>query len=271
MTAADRSSEELWVCHLGLVPYLDALGIQERVRARRHAGELPDTLLLLEHPPVYTRGRRAAADRSSVRRGLLPRQRHRRARHRPRRADHLSRPRPARRLSDHGHRRHRGLPAHDGGRHCRRARRGRRRVARAARGRARLHGRVGGYPQGTGERKIASIGVHVSCGVTTHGFAVNVHNDLEPFSWVVACGLPDVSMTSIARELDARAPAPERFRQRMAHSFCRAHDRRQRPVSPRRLGIDTANAARRAATRAPIHPSQPPPVDPPAPVEGVPA
>ena len=52
------------------------------------------------------------------------------------------------------------------------------------------------------ERKIASIGVHVSRGVSTHGFAVNVDNDLEPFSWVVACGLPDVAMTSIARELD---------------------------------------------------------------------
>ena len=37
-----------------------------------------------------------------------------------------------------------------------------------------------------GERKIASIGVHVSRGVTTHGFAVNVHDDLEPFSWIVA-------------------------------------------------------------------------------------
>src|SRR5271165_3412707 len=51
---------ELWVCHLGVVPYPDAMAMQERIRARRLAGELPDTLLLLEHPPVYTRGRRAA-------------------------------------------------------------------------------------------------------------------------------------------------------------------------------------------------------------------
>ena len=42
------------------------------------------------------------------------------------------------------------------------------------------------------DRKIASIGVHVQRGVTTHGFAVNVDNDLTPFEWVVACGLPDV-------------------------------------------------------------------------------
>src|SRR5204863_130943 len=53
----------------------------------------------------------------------------------------------------------------------------------------------------TAERKIASIGVHRSREVTTHGFAVNVDNDLQPFEWVVPCGLPDVRMTSIAREL----------------------------------------------------------------------
>ena len=39
------------------------------------------------------------------------------------------------------------------------------------------------------ERKIASIGVHVARHVTTHGFAINVCNDLEPFSWIVPCGL----------------------------------------------------------------------------------
>ena len=55
------------------------------------------------------------------------------------------------------------------------------------------------------DRKIASIGVHVSRGVTTHGFAVNVENDLEPFAWVVACGLPDVQMTSLAAETRRRA------------------------------------------------------------------
>src|SRR5438105_6525863 len=73
-----------------------------------------------------------------------------------------------------------------------------------------------------GERKIASIGVHVSRGVTTHGFAVNVENDLEPFSWVVACGLPDVAMTSLAREL-GRAPLLGCFRRRVAHRYCQAH------------------------------------------------
>jgi lipoyl(octanoyl) transferase len=51
-----------------------------------------------------------------------------------------------------------------------------------------------------GERKIASIGVHISRGVSTHGFAVNVTNDLTPFEWIVPCGLEGVAMTSVAKE-----------------------------------------------------------------------
>src|SRR3954471_10409248 len=50
---------ELLVCDVGLVEYREALALQERLRAARQAGEVPDLLLLLEHPPVYTRGRRS--------------------------------------------------------------------------------------------------------------------------------------------------------------------------------------------------------------------
>ncbi len=105
------------------------------------------------------------------------------------------------------------------------------------------------------ERKIASIGLHVAHGVSTHGFAINVDNDLAPFSWVVACGLPDVAMTSLARELRAseRAAAPderryertpifERFRARMADSFCAAHGRRAHWISEAQLRSGGANA-----------------------------
>jgi len=100
-----------------------------------------------------------------------------------------------------------------------------------------------------GERKIASIGVHVSRGVTTHGFAVNVENDLEPFSWVVACGLPGVQMTSVESELGAaRAPSLACFRREMAYRFCQAHGRRARLTTPSRLGI----AAVPAPARAPV-------------------
>jgi lipoyl(octanoyl) transferase len=51
--------------------------------------------------------------------------------------------------------------------------------------------------------KIGSIGVHVSRGVTTHGFAINVNNDLQPFQWVVPCGIESCRMTSLTRELGA--------------------------------------------------------------------
>ncbi len=114
-----------------------------------------------------------------------------------------------------------------------------------------------------GPRKIASIGVHVSRGISTHGFAINVENDLEPFSWVIACGLPDVEMTSVAHELEVSNPRHADddsaaldvtrssgiacFRKRMAHAFCEARGRRQRLVSPGRLGIEAPLA--RASSR----------------------
>ena len=91
------------------------------------------------------------------------------------------------------------------------------------------------------ERKIASLGVHVSRGVSTHGFAVNVDNDLEPFAWVVACGLPGVEMTSIAAELGGGA-STERFCERMAASFCQVHDRCRRLVTAQELGLDAAHS-----------------------------
>ena len=50
---------ELWTVNLGVVEYREAWALQERVRAARQADAIPDTLLLLEHPPVYTRGRRS--------------------------------------------------------------------------------------------------------------------------------------------------------------------------------------------------------------------
>ena len=70
-TSPDR---DLFVCHMGSVPYARAVEIQRRIREQRIAGELPDTLLLLEHPRVYTRGRRSAAGELPLARDLLPRQ-----------------------------------------------------------------------------------------------------------------------------------------------------------------------------------------------------
>ena len=241
---------ELWVCHLGVVPYPDATSIQERIRARRLAGELPDTLLLLEHPPVYTRGRRSTDAELPLpedfysSRGIqtLPTDR-------------------GGRVTYHGPGQLVGYPimhvadVHSYLRTMEAA------IVGALAGEGiRARARPSEGPDFTGvwvaERKIASIGVHVSRGVSTHGFAVNVHNDLEPFSWVVACGLPDVVMTSLARELTEQStPQPgcarllECFRRRAADSFCRAHSRRQRLVWPSRLGIEAPPARLGAPAR----------------------
>jgi lipoyl(octanoyl) transferase len=271
MNAADRSREELWVCHLGVVPYRDALHAQEQIRARRQARELPDTLLLLEHPPVYTRGRRSGAEDLSLGEDF----------YRAKGIDVVDVDRGGR-LTYHGPGQLVGYPImriDDVHRYLRTMEDAIVAALADAGVRARSRHREGIDYTGVwvGDRKIASIGVHVSRGVTTHGFAVNVANDLEPFSWVLACGLPDVAMTSLAQEL-ARADALdagvapiaapsdalssvsasdecERLlactRKRVAHAFCQAHDRRQRLVSPSRLGIDATNASRRA-TRAPI-------------------
>jgi lipoate-protein ligase B len=117
---------------------------------------------------------------------------------------------------------------------------------------ARGRGREGADYTGVwvGERKIASIGVHVRHGIATHGFAVNVDNDLQPFSWVVACGLPGVEMTSIAVELGAAAQRVACFRKEMAYRFCQAHGRRARLVAPARLGIQGPLAAGARAREA---------------------
>jgi lipoyl(octanoyl) transferase len=85
------------------------------------------------------------------------------------------------------------------------------------------------------DRKIASVGIHVSRGVSTHGFAVNVENDLQPFSWIVPCGLDGVQMTSLLRETGRTPSIMKCFRRRAAYEVARGLGRRQRLVSPARL------------------------------------
>ena len=89
-----------------------------------------------------------------------------------------------------------------------------------------------------GERKIASIGIHVAKGVSTHGFAINADNDLQPFEWVVPCGLEGVRMTSVSRE-SGRHPTLPCLRRRVAHRFAEAHGLRQRLITPSRLETST--------------------------------
>jgi lipoyl(octanoyl) transferase len=239
------NADELWVCHLGHVPYSDGVALQGTLRERRLAGELPDLMLMLEHPPVYTRGRRAEADDLPFPESF----------YRAKGIDVAETDRGGK-LTYHGPGQLVGYPImgiDDIGRYLR-TMEGAIIDALAVEGivaRSRAGEGIDYTGVWVGDRKIASIGVHVSRGIATHGFAVNVCNDLEPFSWVLACGLPDVQMTSIARELGAaRAPGLACFRKEMAYRFCRAHGRRQRLVSAARLGIAPMPAICAAPTGA---------------------
>jgi lipoyl(octanoyl) transferase len=78
--------------------------------------------------------------------------------------------------------------------------------------------------------KIGSIGVHVSKGITTHGLAVNVDNDLQPFEWVIPCGIQGVAMTSIAKEGGREATVPA-FAATVGRHFAEVFERAPRAVS----------------------------------------
>jgi lipoyl(octanoyl) transferase len=199
--------DELLVVRLGVVECRAALELQEAVRERRIADELPDVLLLLEHPPVYTQGRRSSesdlpfAPEWYAQQGI----------------DVV----PVRRggqLTYHGPGQLVGYPimrVDDVVAYLRTMEQ----ALIAALGDEEIQAR--NRPEDgieyTGvwidDRKIASIGVHVSHHVTTHGFAVNVDNDMRPFEWAVACGLHGVQMTSLADERGettlTRPPASE--------------------------------------------------------------
>jgi lipoyl(octanoyl) transferase len=222
---------DLLVCHLGRVPYEEGVAIQEQLRARVQAGELAETMLLLEHDPVYTLGRRSDAGDLPMGEEWC----------RAQGIDVVKTPRGGK-LTYHGPGQLVGYPIMRVGDVSAFVADMERAIVDAL-GETGLEARPrsaeGRDYTGVwvGERKIASIGVHISRGVSAHGFAVNVTNDLAPFSWVVACGLPSVQMTSLAQEGSPDDVAC--FRKRMAHRFAQAFGRRQRLITPRRLGIET--------------------------------
>ena len=221
---------DLWVCHLGTLDYREALELQERVRAARQRDNIPDVMLTLEHFPVYTRGRRSAP-------GELPMGEEW---YRMQGIEVIETDRGGK-VTYHGPGQLVGYPIV--------------RIddvvayvqtlelaivaALAEEGIPDARARFDDGPDFTGvwieERKIASIGVHVQRGVTTHGFAINVENDLQPFSWIVPCGLDGVRMTSLINET-ARSGSPMRcFRKRVAFQVARALGGRQRLVSLDRI------------------------------------
>jgi lipoyl(octanoyl) transferase len=187
---------EIWVARLGLVPYDQAFDLQKRLEGARWAGELPDLLLLLEHPPVYTRGRRTTDDELPMGEQW----------YRMQGIDVVDSDRGGR-VTYHGPGQLVGYPivslrpyrddVHDYVRRMEEV------IVRSLAALGVEAGPLGGL---TGvwtpaRRKIASIGVHVNRAVTTHGFAINVANDLQPFEWIVPCGIDHCQMTSVTREL----------------------------------------------------------------------
>jgi lipoyl(octanoyl) transferase len=233
----ERSRPDLWVCQLGTLEYREALELQERVRAARQRDEVPDVLLMLEHWPVYTRGRRSGP-------GELPM------------GDDWYRMQGIEivdtdrggKVTYHGPGQLVGYPivriddVVDYVRTLERAL-----VTALGDEGIEARARPEDGPDYTGvwvqERKIASIGVHVARGVTTHGFAVNVENDLQPFQWVVPCGLEDVRMTSLIKETGRLAGQMRCFRRRTAYAVAEALGRRQRLVSRPRLEAAAGLAA----------------------------
>jgi lipoyl(octanoyl) transferase len=224
--------EDLWVCDLGLVPYADALALQLRLRDARQANEIPDTLLLLEHAAVYTRGRRSAPEELPLGEPFYTAQ-----------GIEIVDTDRGGKVTYHGPGQLVGYPIMAIGDIIGYLRTMERAIIAAL-------AREGIEAQGGGERptgvwangrKIASIGVHVSRRVTTHGFAVNVENDLEPFEWIVPCGLEGVQITSVARERGAAHTVAD-FRTLMAEQFALAFERMPQDVTPEALTATLAAA-----------------------------
>ena len=215
--------------HLGRVPYREGLLLQERVRAARLADAIPDTVLVLEHDPVYTRGRRSDPAELPLGEDW----------YRAHGIDIVDVPRGGK-VTYHGPGQLVAYPiarvtdvmAFVGAlEHAMVAALAEEGIA--ARGRA-AEGRefTGAW---VGDRKIGNIGLHVSHGVTTHGLSVNVDNDLTPFEWIVPCGLGGVAMTSVRRELAADGDRLPCLRKRIGYQLAQALGARQRLVTPARL------------------------------------
>lgn len=184
----------LAVRRLGTVPYAEGLALQQDLVKRRQQGLIPDTLLLLEHPPVFTMGRNAqAANMLHAAEALQERG-----------FDVFETGRGGD-VTYHGPGQVVGYPILE-------LEPGRRDVHRYVRdleevlirtcagfgvGAGRVAGLTGAW---VGDEKIAAIGVRIARWVTSHGFALNVSNDLSPFGLIVPCGIHGRGVTSLDRQ-----------------------------------------------------------------------
>ncbi len=200
--------EYLW---LGRMDYAEALLLQQQCVELRHVGRIGNLLLLLEHPPVLTLGRNArrenilASDALLAARGIGV--------HTINRGGDVTYHGPGQLI---------GYPIFD--LRSLTAPSGRRLgpvdfvrqleevLIRLCDGFGILSGRVPGRtgvwvgsPAAGDERKIAAIGVHISRGITSHGFALNVTTHPRDFQWIVPCGIADRAVTSMELEIAAGA------------------------------------------------------------------
>jgi len=201
-----------YLMNLGVAPYGEALALQRSLAGAVSQGAVPDTVVLLEHPPVITVGRRTELDREL---------------HVPEAAEvEVHETDRGGKSTFHGPGQLVCYPILDLRRHGKDVKKYVRDLEEALvktlasfslEGRC-IEGLTGVWmppANGLGPRKIASIGVRISRWVTTHGYALNVDLDPAPFTeWITACGLEDAAFTTMARELgrpltvdDVRAPA----------------------------------------------------------------
>ena len=185
----------LLVRHLGRVPYAEGLQIQEQLVAERQAGRIVDVLLLLEHDPVFTMGRNAQAENVLLSKDALEAK-----------GFQLFETGRGGDVTYHGPGQVIGYPILE-------LPPDRRDVHRYVRdleevmiracadygvAATRIGGKTGVW---VGTEKVGAIGVRIARWVTSHGFALNVANDLEPFALIVPCGIRDHGVTSLARLL----------------------------------------------------------------------
>lgn len=209
---------------LGRRPYGPTFELQQELRRRIHRGEGPEQLLLLEHDPVYTIGRNAtAADVIAAPEWLRQR------------GIEVAETNRGGQVTYHGPGQLVGYPILD-------LKPDRRDIGRYVRDLQEVlirtladFGIAGQRKEGkefigvwAGERKIASIGVHLSHWITLHGFALNVATHLEDFGGIIACGLKDVTMTSIEKELGlapGAGPQPEQVAAALVPHFATVFER----------------------------------------------
>ena len=182
------------VVNLGVVPYQEALDLQRSLAAGVLDGSRPDTIVLLEHPPTVTLGRRAEDGELHIPPGadveVIETDRGGKSTyHAPGQLVCY----PILDLRRHGQ---------DVKRYCRDLEEALiRTLAAFDLTGERIDGLTGVWLTRP-PRKIASLGIHISKWVTTHGYALNVDLDPAPFTeWITACGIEDASFTTMAREL----------------------------------------------------------------------